>query len=142
MGKTYSVDNVQLPVTVAKGLEGNGVGIVVEAQSGLDADVEDHETLGTQLVGQNLNGVADQETGPGQGVHDVEDPDEDNHGVVGTIHVVLLVEGGGEGPEDEGDKHAAGGDEEGLATAKLVDAHGHADGDYEGQGSGASTELI
>lgn len=140
-GLTYSVDDVELPVALAKGLEGNGVGVVVQTQGSLDADVENHETLGAQLVGQDLDGVADEEARPGQRVHDVEDPDEDDHGVAGTLHLVLLVEGRSQGPEDEGDEHATGGEEEGSATAELIDKHGHGDGDDEGQRCGAGAEL-
>lgn len=140
-GKTYSVDEVELPVGALKGLEGDGVGVDVEGEGGLDATLDDEKTLGAELVGEDLDGVANEETGPGHVVHDVEDPDEDDHGVVGSGGVLLLVEGGGEGPEDEGAEHTTGGGEEDGATAKLVDEKGGGDGDQESHGGGAGSEL-
>ncbi len=125
-------------------LEGNGVGVRVEGQGGLDRQVHDHEALGAELVGQDLNGVADEETGPSEGIEDAEDPNEEEHGVVGTLGLLLLVKRGGESPEDEGTEHATSGSQEHGATAELVDEHGHADRNNEGEAGLASrkTELL
>lgn len=105
---TYSVDEVELPGALAEVVESDGVGIGVEGQGSLNREVHDHETLGTQLVRQDFDGIADEQTGPGERVEDAENPNEDDHGVVGTGLVVLVVEGRGERPEDEGAEHAGG----------------------------------
>lgn len=138
---TYSVDEIQLPVRTLKRLERNGVGVVVQRQSTLHASLNHEQTLGPQLVRQDLNGVADEQTGPSHGVHDVEDPDEGDHGVVGARGALLLVQGGCESPEDEGDEHAARRGEERWATAEFVDEEGHGYGDDEGEGGDSSGEL-
>lgn len=138
---TYGVDQIQLPVRPLKSLKSHGVGIVVQRQRSLHAPLHDEQALGAELVGQDLDGVADEQAGPGHGVHDVEDPDEGDHGVVGARGAVLLVQGGGERPEDEGDEHAGRGGDEGWAATEFVDEHGHADGDDEGEGGDAGREL-
>jgi len=126
-----------------KVLEGKRVGVDVEGKGGLNGDVHDHETLATEPVGQNLDGVTDQETGPGDRVHDSEHPDEEDHGLVGAGGSVLVPETGGEGPEDEGGEHTTGGGKEHGPTADLVDEQGHGDGDNEGEThlAGRETEL-
>ena len=141
---THGVDEVQLPGVSLEGLEGHGVGISVEGQGGLDGQVHDHETLGTELVRQDLDRVADEQTGPGERVEDGENPNEEKHGVVGAGGALLFVEGGGERPEDEGAEHATGGGEEHGAAAELVDEHGHAERDDERHAglAGRETELL
>jgi hypothetical protein len=122
-------------------LESQGVGIGVECESALNGQVHDHKTLGTQLVRQDLNGVADEQTGPGERVEDLEEPDEEDHGVAGAGGVVLVVETRGEGPEDEGAEHTASGSKEEGATADLVDEHSHGERDDERHASLASAET-
>lgn len=131
--EAYSVDQVQLPGVAGKVVKRVGVGVVVEREGGLDGQVDNHETLGTQLVRQDLDGVADEETGPREGVEEAKQPDEEDHGVVGAGRAVLLVQAGRQGPEDEGHEHAArGGEEDGSAT-EAVDLHGERQGGDEGE---------
>lgn len=79
------VNDVQSPRVVrAEGLEGDRVGVLVEQKCDLDRDVEDHQTLSTQLVREDLDCVADQETRPGDRVGDLEEPDEDDERLVGA----------------------------------------------------------
>lgn len=141
--KTYGVDKVEPPGVTLESLEGDGVGVDVESEGGLDEDVHDHETLGAEAVGENLNGVADEETGPGERVEDAKDPDEEDHGLVGALGLLLVVESRSESPEDEGAEHAGGGSQEHGAAADLVDKHGHCDGNDEGEAglAGRETEL-
>lgn len=102
MVRTYSVDQVQLPQVAGKVLKRQGVGVDVERQTGLDADVHDHEPLGAQLVRQDLDGVADEQAGPGERVKDAVDPDEEDHGEAGAVQPLLLVQARGQGPKDKG----------------------------------------
>ena len=139
--QTYRVDEIQLPVVITKGLEGHWVGVVVEAQGSLDANIHNHDALGTELVGENLHGVTDKQTRPGHGIANLEDPDKGDHGIVGTRSVLLFIQGGCEGPEDECDEHATGGGEESRTATELVDTKGHSDRDDQGDDSDASTEL-
>lgn len=137
------VDEVELPGAVggAEEVEGDGVGVDVEGESALDGQVHDHETLGAELVGEDLDGVADEETGPGERVHDAEDPDEEDHGLVGTGGLLGVPESRADGPEDKGAEHATGGGQEHGAATDLVDKHGHGDGDDEGKAGLAGTET-
>lgn len=77
-----------------EGLEADGVGVCVEGQGDLDGQVHDHETLGTQVVRQHLDGVADEQTGPCERVEDAEDPDEHDHGVPAALGALVLVQAG------------------------------------------------
>lgn len=140
---TYSVDEVQLPGVWLEGLEADGVGVRVEGQGNLDRQIHDHETLGAQVVRQDLDGVSDEQARPGERVEDAEDPDEDDHGVPAALGALVLVQAGAERPEDKGHQHAAGGGQEGRAAAQLVDEHGHGDGDDEGERglAGGEAEL-
>lgn len=126
-----------------KVIKGNRVGVGVEGQGALDPDVHDHETLGTELVRQDLNGVADEQARPGEGVKDAENPDEEDHGVVCARGLLLVVETRGQGPEDEGAEHTRRRGKEHGAAADLVDKHGHGDGNDEGEThlAGRETEL-
>ena len=55
---TYSVDGVELPGWVQV-LETVGIDILVDGQSNLNEEVHDHETLGADLEGQDLDCVGD-----------------------------------------------------------------------------------
>jgi hypothetical protein len=70
-GRTY-VDDVVLPTDVSKG---DRVDIVVEEQSQINHQEHDSNTLGTDMVRKNLDGVTDQETRPGRVVEDVVEED-------------------------------------------------------------------
>ena len=111
------------------GLEGEGVEVGVEEEGDLDGHVEEHEALGADRVGENLDGVADEEAGPAAGVEDAVHPDEEDHAGVGTRGLVLLVEAAGEGPEEESDQHAASGEQEGEAAVDALGEQGAAGGD-------------
>lgn len=105
---THSVDQVKLPVCTFKGLESYRVGIVVERQRSLNGTLDYEQALCTKLVRQNLNGVADKQAGPRHRIHDIEHPDEKDHGIVGAGASLLFIESSGQGPKDKGDKHASG----------------------------------
>ena len=124
-------------------IEGVGIGISVEGERGLNAEVHDHQALGAEPVRENLDGVADKQTGPGERVEDLEDPDEEDHGLVGALGLVLAIETRAKSPEDKGAAHATGGSEESSATANSVDEHGHGQGNDEGHTrlTGGETEL-
>lgn len=122
-------------------VKGDRVGVGVESEGGLDGQVHDHETLGTQLVRQNFDGIADEQTGPGHGVEDTVNPDEDDHGIAGALLAVLIVEARRESPEDESDEHAGGGGQEHGPTADLVNKQGHGDRDDEGEAGLASRQT-
>lgn len=131
--KTYSVDQVQLPQVTSKVLKREGIGVDVECQTGLDADVHDHEALCAQLVRQDLDGVTDEQAGPGERVKDAVDPNKENHGEAGAVQPLLLVQARGQRPKDKGEEHAAGRGEEHGPAADAVDQQRHADGDDGGQ---------
>lgn len=126
-----------------KVVEGDRVGVGVEGKRALDRHVHDHQALATESVGEDLDRVADEQTGPGERVEDAEDPDEEDHGLVGALGAVLSVETGSQGPEDEGAAHTGGGSEESRPTAELVNEQSHRSRNDEGETglAGRETEL-
>jgi len=139
------VEQGEVPVTW-KLLPGDWVGLVTDGQDGLDGQVHDHETLGTETEWQDLDGVGDEETRPGDGVEDTEDPDDWDLDVTGSLvgGTRVLVDGRGDGPEDEHDDHTGGTDEEEWATTSPVNQSGRGDGNDEGEhgGSNVETQLL
>ena len=102
-------------------VECNGVDIGVEEQRNIDASEHVAHALGADGKGQDLNGVANKETGPGNVVEGVVEEDHEDDGAS-----VSLDLGDGEalrqdGPDHKGETHAGGGDEEERATTELVD---------------------
>lgn|SRR5687767_9367176 len=85
---TYSVEAPEVPV-VGKVLEGDGVGLVADGESDLDEEVHDHQTTSTESVWGDFKSVGDDQTGPGDGVTDVEEPDEGDLGVSETLDLCL-----------------------------------------------------
>lgn len=124
-----------------------GNNLLSESQDGLDGDVHDHHTLGTEMEGENLQGVADEKSRETNAVEDTEDPDEGKLGVsstgVGVLNTVciligdgdldlgVLVDGGGDCPADEGRNHTASRNQEKRAATELVNAEGGSNGRSE-----------
>ncbi|KAI6757422.1 hypothetical protein HG531_003247 [Fusarium graminearum] len=69
-----SVKEHKVPV-VGEVVPGKLVGLVSNGEDGLDGDVHDHHTLGTEMEGKDLKGVGDEETRETNVVEDTEDPD-------------------------------------------------------------------
>ena len=87
--------------------DGDGVDVVVDGQGNLDGQVHDEDTLGTELVRENFDGVGDEETGPGECVGDTVQPNEDYVGVADTDDVLGVVLLAGDGRADQEKKHAS-----------------------------------
>ena len=108
---------------------GQGIGLGAEGEGGLDSDVHDHDALGAEMEGQNLEGVGDEQTREANVVEDAEDPDEEDLRDAEAVGVVVaVVHGGHDGPEREGDDHARDGSQEERAATNLVDEEGGVDG--------------
>lgn len=106
-GQTYSVEAPEVPV-VREVVKSNGVGLVADGKSDLDEEVHDHQATGTKTVGQDLEGVGNEKTGPGDRVEDIEEPDESDLGVAEVLDVLLatLLEASGhDGPGKEHAQH-------------------------------------
>ena len=129
------VEKSEVPVA-GQVLPCDRIGLVTDGENGLDGDVHDHETLGTEAEGQDLQRVGNEQTGPGDGVEDSEDPDDgDLHVAGGFVGVArVLVHGGCDGPDGEHDHHTGSTDEEEAATTGRVDESGGGDGGDEGDG--------
>lgn len=138
---TYGVDEVESPGVWVESSKGDRVGVGVECQSDLHAEVHNHQTLGSQHVWQNLDSVADQQARPSKGVEDAEDPDEHNHSIRSTGGAVVFVKSGSQGPDGECDHHAGSGCEESTATAEFINEHGHGDGYDESETGLASRQA-
>lgn len=104
------VEKHKVPV-VGQVVPGEHVGLVTQGKNGLDGEVHDHHTLGTELEGEDLEGVGDQQTGETNVVEDAEDPDKDNlrvaRAAVGLAGI--FIDGTGDGPAHEGADHACDG---------------------------------
>lgn len=122
------VDEVVLPL---EGIEGDGVGVLVEDDSTHDGEVHDSETLGTDEEGQDLDGVGDEEWSVGDSVETVEDEDEREEGTTSSSVGSLLVSSGHSSNNSVGDKHTTGGNDEEWATTNPLDGHGSGDGNDE-----------
>ena len=86
---------------------GERVGLGRQGQDGLDCDVHDHDTLGTEMERQDFQGIGDKETRETNGVEDTKDPDKDN--LADTIafrRIVRFVFAGQGSPNGEGNNHS------------------------------------
>jgi hypothetical protein len=133
-GDPASVNAVELPLTALPGaVYGDRVDVVVDDEGNVDGDVHDHHALGTQLEGQDLDGVGDKETGPGEGVADTVEPEEDDDADSGAGLAGLAVLCTADGSGHETQKHTASGREEERATTDAVTEQGAGDGDDQGE---------
>lgn len=126
------------------GLESKRVEVGVEEKSDLDRDVHEHETLGTEGVGKDLDGVADEKTRPASRVENTVHPNKEDHAVVGARSLVLFRQATGKGPKDKRDEHSAGRKEEGETTVESLNKQSTADGDdhVENSLAGAHDETV
>lgn len=132
--QTYDVDGVELPCLSLPEFEGHGVGLVVKCEGTVDAHVDQHHTLGTQGVRQNLNSVTDQETGPRNGVEETVQPDEEDDTVCGTLVVVLLVDTVADGPQGKTSQHTTGRGQPDRTATEAIDLQSECDGNDSTQG--------
>lgn len=112
----------------------DGVGVVPEHQSCLNGQVHDHDSLGSELVWEDLEGVRDEETRPSERVEDAEEPDEDDLRIscgLGVLSTSLLVLRGDDGPGQEHGNHTGSRGQEEWATSDTFDEESTADGDDE-----------
>lgn len=133
-GDPGSVDAVKLPLGV---LPCTGprkrVDVVVDDEGDLNGDVHDHQTLGTELEGHDLDGVGDEETRPGESVGNTVQPDEQDDGDAGALVASPSVLGRADGDGHEEQEHTPGSGQEERATTDAVAQHGTGDGNDERQ---------
>ena len=142
-------------------MPGQGVGLGADSQGGLDGDVHDHDTLGTEMEGEDLQGIGNKETGETDVVEDTENPDEDDLAdTVAGLSAGIVVHGGHDGPEGESNNHTyinrltsvpclsytraaltSDGSQEEGATSHAVDHEGGTDGAGQIQDSLAGRDL-
>lgn len=136
------VDGVELPLgALPDAVHGDGVDLVVHDEGDVDSNVHDQHALGAELKGQDLDGVGDQETGPGEGVADTVEPEEADDGDTGALVSGLAVLGAGDGSGHEAEKHTSGGCKEERATTDAVTQQGTGDGDDQGEDLVATIET-
>lgn len=135
-----------------------GYDILSNGKDGLNSDVHDHHTLGTEVERKNLKSVGNEQAGETDIVEDAEEPDESNLGIASTsvgvsdttirlllggrsLKLGVLVNAPGEGPEDESEDHTRDGSEEKRTTSDLVDSEGSTNGDGQIEDGLSSREL-
>jgi len=97
------------------------INVLIKDQTERDRKVEYVETFGTDSVGQDLNGVGDDERRESNVVESVEEEDECDDGVAGCFVVVEGELGGADCLEEEHDHHAGGWDEEERSPSSAFD---------------------
>lgn len=103
-------------------------------QGGLDSQVHNHDTLGTQSVGQNLERIGNQESRPRNSVEDREQPNEDDLGITRGLDILsLFIHRGSDCPRKEHEDHARGGNKEERSTPDSVDKECTANTDHQTQ---------
>jgi hypothetical protein len=123
-------------------VDGERVGLGREGEDGLDGDVHDHDTLGTELEGQDFERIGDEQTRETDRVEDTEDPDEDDlANAVALRTAVRFVLAGQGSPNGEGNDHARDGEQEEWASSEFVDDEGGDDGDDQAECGVAESEL-
>jgi hypothetical protein len=140
-----SVEEHEVPV-VGEVVPCKLVGLVTDSKDGLNGNVHDHHTLGTEMEGKNLEGVGDEKAGETNVVEDTEDPNSGDLSIAGacvgvrdtTVRVIfsggssvfrVLVDTTSDGPEEETENHTRDSSKEERATSDLVDSKGSTDGD-------------
>lgn len=118
--------------------------LLSENKSSLDSQVHDHQSLGTELVWQDLKSVGDKETRPGERVEYTEHPDEDDLRISRTLDILLttgLKSSSGDGPGQEHEEHACSSNQKQWATSNAVNKECAEDGDDKTEKGLASIEL-
>ena len=125
-GHPYAVVDVELPSEVR---ETDRVDIASEDGRDLDGKQDERPSLGSHLVGDDLQGVCDDEIRPGQGVESLEDEDASQDESATREAAALDVLLRGDGPDNEGDEHTGGASDEEEATPEAINHHGDGQGD-------------
>jgi len=103
-GEPAAVDNVE-SVLRHQLLKTDRVDVLVEDEGCLNEEALDHQTLGTNPVWKDFDGVGDQETVPCQRVRCAVEEDEGDNCLSGSSVAAGLVQCGADGPDDEADQH-------------------------------------
>lgn len=126
--------------------ESTGWYVLANGENSLDGNVHNHHALSTEMEGQDLESVGNEETRETNVVEDTEDPDEDKLGIsrAGVGSVGVLVDGTSDGPADESTDHTEDGGQEEGTTTELVDGESGSDGDdqIEDGLAGGDTKLL
>ena len=85
--------------------------------------------LCTQLVRQNLDGIADQKSRPGAVVEHIVQENEGDLRVPSSSNTSLLELRSADGPDNETEAHATSSEEEQRATTEFIDEETHRDCD-------------
>jgi hypothetical protein len=120
------------------------VGLVAENQCSLDGQVHDHESLGSELVWENLERVCDQKTGPCERVEDTEEPDESNLGVTCSPHrcvAALLKLRSSDSPCQKHQAHSCGRGQEEWSSSYAVNEESTANTNKQTEQCLASVQL-
>ena len=107
----------------------------------MNEEVHDHETLGTKLVGEDLDSVPNKETRPSKGITNAEEPDEGNDSLAGGLVSIPFLDGATDRPADEADQHAGRCCEEKRSSANSFDKEGTADRDDEREDDKATVDA-
>jgi len=120
------VHNVVLPANLVKS---DGVDVLIEDECEGDREVEDIETLGTDVVGENLHCVRHDKGSEGDIVSGVEQEDECNDGMASSDESFLGVDGETDSLAREEHEHPDTRGHEEKSSSCFVDQGGCNQGD-------------
>lgn len=80
--------------------------LLSESQDGLDCQVHDCHSLSTEVIGENLERVGNQQTGETDIVEDTEDPDKDDLSDAKSHGSFLVIHSSHDGPQSERQSHS------------------------------------
>jgi hypothetical protein len=122
-------------------LEAVGVDVLVDGKSNLDEQVHDHETLGTDLKGQDLDGVGNKQTRPGKRVSNREDPDHSNDSLTSGLALLSFLLRRADCPDDESKAHGGSSGNEQWAATDSVAEKSAGDGNDEREDGQTTVET-
>ena len=104
----------------------------------MNSQVHDHDSLGSEHVWENLEGVSNEKTGPTDGIEDTEEPDPCDLNVTAALDIGLsggLETCGSDSPGEEHSAHTTEGDQEEGSATDSVDETGGGKSDDQRQES-------
>ena len=121
-----------------------GNDLLANGEDSLDCYIHDHQAFSSELEWKNLQRVRDQQSRPGKGVEDTEEPYEWDLSIASTLvsRVAVFIDGTGDGPADEHYNHAGRRCQEKRTSSNAIDELGGSHGDDKGEQCVSSIELI
>ena len=127
-GKESNINNVILPSELAKS---DRVDILIEDEGERDRKVEDRETLGAELIRENLDSIGDDKRRKGDIIRSVEQENPRNDSTTSSGTLLLGIQSRTDGLKDEEQQHSSRRSQEEYPPPDLVNKERSADSPEE-----------